>query len=118
MRARGMFAEVEGVPVVGDLSLAPVLSKRLKIRYAVLAMPGLDSQKLLRLSEQVGSFFTHMLIIPDLFGFGSLGNHGLWLAFTLFFVARAAGQAWLLPGLARRSFAGSGPGGGLAPVST
>jgi lipopolysaccharide/colanic/teichoic acid biosynthesis glycosyltransferase len=73
VRARGMFAEVEGIPVVGDLSLAPVLSKRLKIRYAVLAMPGLDSQKLLRLSEQVGSFFTHMLIIPDLFGFGSLG---------------------------------------------
>ena len=72
-RARGMFAEVEGVPVVGDLSLAPVLSKRLKIRYAILAMPGLDSQKLLRLSEQVGSFFTHMLIIPDLFGFGTLG---------------------------------------------
>jgi lipopolysaccharide/colanic/teichoic acid biosynthesis glycosyltransferase len=72
-RARGMFAEVEGVPVVGDLSLAPVLSERLKIRYAILAMPGLDSQKLLRLSEQVGSFFTHMLIIPDLFGFGSLG---------------------------------------------
>ena len=73
VRARGMFAEVEGVPVVGDLSLAPVLSQRLKIRYAILAMPGLDSQKLLRLSEQVGSFFTHMLIIPDLFGFGSLG---------------------------------------------
>jgi lipopolysaccharide/colanic/teichoic acid biosynthesis glycosyltransferase len=73
VRARGMFAEVEGVPVVGDLSLAPVLSQRLKIRYAILAMPGLDSQKLLRLSEQVGGFFTHMLIIPDLFGFGSLG---------------------------------------------
>jgi lipopolysaccharide/colanic/teichoic acid biosynthesis glycosyltransferase len=73
VRARGMFAEVEGVPVVGDLSLAPVLSQRLKIRYAVLAMPGLDSQKLLRLSEQVGSFFTHMIIIPDLLGFGSLG---------------------------------------------
>jgi exopolysaccharide biosynthesis polyprenyl glycosylphosphotransferase len=73
VRARGMFAEVEGVPVVGDLSLAPVLSKRLKIRYAILAMPGVDSQKLLRLSEKVGGFFTHMLIIPDLFGFGSLG---------------------------------------------
>jgi len=72
-RARGMFAEVEGVPVIGDLSLAPILSQRLKIRYAILAMPGLDSQKLLRLAEQVGSFFTHMLIIPDLFGFGSLG---------------------------------------------
>lgn len=34
-----------------------------------------------------------------------LGNHGLWLAFSLFFVARAAGQAWMLPGLIRRSFA-------------
>ncbi len=34
-----------------------------------------------------------------------LGNHGLWLAFALFFVARSAGQAWLAPGLARRSFA-------------
>ncbi len=72
-RARGMFAEVEGVPVVGDLSLAPVLSQRLKIRYAVLAMPGVDSNRLLRLTERVGGFFTHILIIPDLFGFGSLG---------------------------------------------
>jgi MATE family multidrug resistance protein len=36
-----------------------------------------------------------------------LGNHGLWLAFSLFFVARAAGQAWALPGLTRRSFATS-----------
>jgi MATE family multidrug resistance protein len=34
-----------------------------------------------------------------------LGNHGLWLAFSLFFVARAAGQAVMLPGLVRRSFA-------------
>jgi lipopolysaccharide/colanic/teichoic acid biosynthesis glycosyltransferase len=72
-RARGMFAEVEGVPVVGDLSLAPILSQRLKIRYAILAMPGVESQKLLRISERVGGSFTHMLIIPDLLGFGSLG---------------------------------------------
>ncbi len=40
-----------------------------------------------------------------LFAARPLGNHGLWLAFTLFFVARGAGQAWLAPGLARRSFA-------------
>lgn len=32
------------------------------------------------------------------------GNHGLWLAFTLFFVARTLSQAWLLPGLERKSF--------------
>ena len=36
--------------------------------------------------------------------FAPLGNHGLWLAFTLFFIARAVGQAWLLPGLTRRGF--------------
>ena len=36
---------------------------------------------------------------------GPLGNHGLWLAFTLFLVARAAGQAALLPRLKRQTFA-------------
>jgi MATE family multidrug resistance protein len=36
---------------------------------------------------------------------GPLGNHGLWLAFTLFLVARAAGQALILPRLERRTFA-------------
>ncbi len=36
---------------------------------------------------------------------GPLGNHGLWLAFTLFMLARAAGQALLLPRLERRTFA-------------
>jgi MATE family multidrug resistance protein len=37
-----------------------------------------------------------------------LGNHGLWLVFCLFFVARAAAQAVMVPGLARRSFATAG----------
>lgn len=36
---------------------------------------------------------------------GALGNHGLWLAFTLFLVVRAAGQAAALPRLRRRTFA-------------
>jgi MATE family multidrug resistance protein len=38
---------------------------------------------------------------------GPLGNHGLWLAFSLFLVARAAGQALLLPRLERLTFAGA-----------
>jgi MATE family multidrug resistance protein len=33
-----------------------------------------------------------------------LGNHGLWLAFSLFLAARAAAQAAMLPGLRRRTF--------------
>ncbi len=39
---------------------------------------------------------------------GPLGNHGLWLAFTLFLIVRAAGQAALLPRLARLTFADAG----------
>ncbi len=70
---RGKFAEVEGVPVVGDLSLAPVLATRLKIPYAVLAMPGVDGPKLLGIVERVGGKFSHLLVIPDLFGFATLG---------------------------------------------
>ncbi len=70
---RGKFAEVEGVPVVGDLGLAPILAQRLKIPYAVLAMPGVDSPKLLQIVERVGGKFSHLLVIPDLFGFATLG---------------------------------------------
>ena len=72
-RPRGMFAEVEKIPVVGKLELAPVLARRLKIPYAIVAMPGLPSEKLLQLAERVGGVFSHLLIIPDLFGFASLG---------------------------------------------
>lgn len=34
-----------------------------------------------------------------------LGNHGVWLAFSLFFLVRATGQFVLMPRLLRRSFA-------------
>jgi len=71
--APGHFSEVDGVPVVGELSLAPMLAERLKIHYAVMAMPGVDSPKLVQIAEQVGGTFSHVLLIPDLFGFASLG---------------------------------------------
>jgi MATE family multidrug resistance protein len=63
----------------------------------------------------IGSSWTRALLLTMaaalavfvvlLIGLRPLGNHGLWLAFSLFFVARAAGQAVLLPGLIRKSFA-------------
>ena len=40
-----------------------------------------------------------------LFAAAGMGNHGLWLAFSLFLVARAAAQAAMLPGLRRETFA-------------
>jgi exopolysaccharide biosynthesis polyprenyl glycosylphosphotransferase len=72
-RARGTFAEVEGVPVVGDLALAPVLARRLRVAYAVVAMPGVASEKLGAMVDRVGGVFSHLLVIPDLFGLASLG---------------------------------------------
>jgi lipopolysaccharide/colanic/teichoic acid biosynthesis glycosyltransferase len=72
-RPRGMFAEVEGVPVVGGLSLAPLLAEGLGVPYAIVAMPGLGSEKLASLVERVGGVFSHLLVIPDLFGLASLG---------------------------------------------
>jgi exopolysaccharide biosynthesis polyprenyl glycosylphosphotransferase len=98
---RGKFAEVDGVPLVGDLSLAPVLAARLKIPYAVLAMPGVDSAKLLQIVERIGGKFTHLLIIPDLFGFATMGVPAKSLGGILGVEVR---QQLLLPGprLAKR----------------
>ena len=39
-----------------------------------------------------------------IFATAGMGNHGLWLAFSLFLVARAAAQAAMLPGLRRKTF--------------
>ncbi|HEX8124104.1 MAG TPA: MATE family efflux transporter [Allosphingosinicella sp.] len=44
-----------------------------------------------------------------LFAAAGTGNHGLWLAFSLFLVARAGAQAAMLPGLRRRTFGGQSP---------
>jgi len=98
---RGKFAEVDGVPLVGDLSLAPVLATRLNIPYGVIAMPGVDSAKLLHIVERIGGRFTHMLIIPDLFGFATMGVPAKSLGGILGVEVR---QQLLLPGprLAKR----------------
>ncbi|HVJ94651.1 MAG TPA: exopolysaccharide biosynthesis polyprenyl glycosylphosphotransferase, partial [Labilithrix sp.] len=92
---RGKFAEVDGVPVVGDLSLAPVLAARLKIPYAVLAMPGVDSPRLVQIVERIGGQFTHLLIVPDLFGFATMGVPAKSLGGILSVEVR---QQLLLPG--------------------
>ena len=44
-----------------------------------------------------------------LWGLHPWGHHGLWAAFTLFFVMRACAQAAVLPGLVRRSFGAPPP---------
>jgi Undecaprenyl-phosphate galactose phosphotransferase WbaP len=67
------FAEVEGVPVVGGLELAPILAQRLHIRCIVIAMPKLDSAKLLALIERYADGYSNVVVIPDLFSVAHFG---------------------------------------------
>ena len=46
-----------------------------------------------------------LVYVATLFAVDALQNHGVWLAFSLFLAARAAGQLAALPGLLRKSFA-------------
>lgn len=64
--------ECAGVPVVGPLFLAPELARSLGIRHAIVAMPGVDHDKLLQILETYGSEFTHITVIPNLIGVASL----------------------------------------------
>jgi lipopolysaccharide/colanic/teichoic acid biosynthesis glycosyltransferase len=61
------FSTIEEVPVLGGLELAPVLSQRLKIKFAVVAMPEADSSALLGIIERYAESFQRVLAIPDLF---------------------------------------------------
>jgi lipopolysaccharide/colanic/teichoic acid biosynthesis glycosyltransferase len=68
------FAEVEGVPIVGGLELAPILAQRLAIRSAVIAMPKLDSATLLGVIERFAEGYSSVLVIPDLFNVAHFGT--------------------------------------------
>lgn len=61
------FSTIEEVPVLGGLELAPVLAQRLKIKFAVVAMPEADSSALLGIIERYAESFQRVLAIPDLF---------------------------------------------------
>ena len=86
---------LHGVPVLGDLSLAPLLARRLNLSYTIVAMPGVHADQLLPLLEQYGQTFPHLLIIPDLFGVASLWVEAKDLAGVLGLEIR---QQLLLPG--------------------
>lgn len=63
---------LQGVPVVGSLGRAPRLARIRQVPYAIIAMPGVQRDRLLSLIERYGQTFAHLLIIPDLFGLASL----------------------------------------------
>jgi len=65
-------SECEGVPVYGRLSLAGALAKSLKVRHALVAIPGMAREDLVWMLDDWGASFTHVILIPNLFGLASL----------------------------------------------
>lgn len=61
-----------GIPVLGPISIAPLLAQKREVHYAIVAMPGVQRNRLLKILERYGNTFPHLLMIPDLFGFASL----------------------------------------------
>lgn len=68
-------AEMIGAPVIGGLSDAPVLAERWNIRYAIVAMDGVERAELARLIERYTASFHRIFVVPDLPGLSSLGVH-------------------------------------------
>lgn len=64
---------IEGVPVIGKLSLAQKYAQK-GIHYAIFAMPGLSPSRLMAVVEENARYFSHWILVPDLFGFS-----GLWV---------------------------------------
>ncbi|MEO0354958.1 MAG: undecaprenyl-phosphate galactose phosphotransferase WbaP [Cyanobacteria bacterium P01_A01_bin.3] len=63
---------LKGVPVIGPVSKAPELARRLNLTYAIVAMPGVSSARVVGILEKYGQLFRHILLIPNLFGFSTL----------------------------------------------
>lgn len=66
------WRSLNGVPVPGGLDQIPALVDRITHAYAIMAMPGISRQRLGELIETYGHLFSHLLLIPDLFGLSSL----------------------------------------------
>ena len=52
----------------GEMDLAPMLADAYRIPYAIVAIPGLDHQKLTDLVGRYTKFFQHVFVVPDLPG--------------------------------------------------
>ncbi len=63
---------IQGIPVIGGLDLAPDIARQRGLKYAILAMPNMPHTRLLEIVEQHAHAFSHLIVIPDLFGFASL----------------------------------------------
>jgi Undecaprenyl-phosphate galactose phosphotransferase WbaP len=61
-----------GVPVVGPLSAAAETADAFRARHAVIAMPELSRERLVRVLGENAAVFRNVIVIPNLFGMASL----------------------------------------------
>jgi MATE family multidrug resistance protein len=106
---------VAGGPVAASFSTDPAVraSVLTYLPWAVL-LPVIGVTSYVFDGIYIGAIWTRALLVTMVVAFlvygalllvtGPLGNHGLWLALSLFLLVRAAGQAFLLRGLERRTF--------------
>ena len=106
---------VAGAPFAASFSTNPAVAETVLVYlpWAVL-LPLLGVTSYVFDGVYVGATWTRAMLLTMVLAFaaygllllltGPLGNHGLWLAFSTFLVARAAGQAALLPRLRRLTF--------------
>ncbi len=64
--------ECDGVPVYGQLSLAGALAKSSSVHHALVAIPGMAREDLVWMLDDWGAVFTHVILIPNLFGLAAL----------------------------------------------
>lgn len=62
----------EEVPVIGPLRDAAIVAAEYRLNYAVIAMPGMPAARLTHHLRNWSTIFPNIVIIPDLFGIGSL----------------------------------------------
>ncbi len=62
----------DGLPVVGPLWQAAGIGRQWRVTHALVALPNLSREELLELVDRAGSAFSHLIVIPDLFGMASL----------------------------------------------
>lgn len=65
-------ADLFGVPVIGMSGLAPLLFEGQRPAYAVFAMPDVPQHRLMSMIDRYGKNFSHILVVPELYGFSSL----------------------------------------------
>ncbi|MEJ2667590.1 MAG: exopolysaccharide biosynthesis polyprenyl glycosylphosphotransferase [Deinococcales bacterium] len=65
--------EVAGAPVLGPLADAPQLRQALSVEYGIVAMPGVQPERVTEVVRRYAHVFPHLVVVPNVFGLTSVG---------------------------------------------